>query len=102
MYPRSARGFWKPFACAVNMRPPLTPWTREALATRRFDEYGKHRVAASDAVWALARDNDWYRGGRGRREIPVAAVSFDGVGTQRGCVQPDGSVARLPSVNLVP
>jgi serine/threonine-protein kinase HipA len=37
---------------------------REALAARLVDEYGDPR-AASDAVWALARENAWYREGEG-------------------------------------
>jgi serine/threonine-protein kinase HipA len=35
---------------------------REALAARLIEEYGDAK-AASDAVWALARENDWYREG---------------------------------------
>ncbi len=38
--------------------------TREALAARLVEEY-KTAKAASDAVWALARENDWYREGEG-------------------------------------
>ena len=37
---------------------------REALAARLIEEYGSP-VAASDAVWALARENQWYREGEG-------------------------------------
>jgi len=37
---------------------------REALARRLIQEYGDPK-AASDAVWALARENDWYREGEG-------------------------------------
>jgi serine/threonine-protein kinase HipA len=37
---------------------------REALAARLVDEYGDPK-AASDAVWALARENAWYREGEG-------------------------------------
>ena len=36
--------------------------TREAIAARLVEEYGGAK-AASDAVWALARENDWYREG---------------------------------------
>ncbi len=36
--------------------------TRETIAARLVEEYGGPR-AASDAVWALARENDWYREG---------------------------------------
>lgn len=35
---------------------------REAVAVRLIAEYGNPRVAA-DAVWALARENEWYREG---------------------------------------
>ncbi len=37
---------------------------REALAARLMEEYGDPK-AASDAVWALARENEWYREGEG-------------------------------------
>jgi serine/threonine-protein kinase HipA len=38
--------------------------TREAIARRLIEEYGDSK-AASDAVWALARENQWYREGEG-------------------------------------
>ena len=38
--------------------------TREAIAARLIQEYGSAKEAA-DAVWALARENDWYREGEG-------------------------------------
>jgi serine/threonine-protein kinase HipA len=37
---------------------------REAIAARLIEEYGSP-MAASDAVWALARENQWYREGEG-------------------------------------
>ncbi|HSV61378.1 MAG TPA: HipA domain-containing protein [Variovorax sp.] len=37
---------------------------REAIAARLVEEYGDPK-AASDAVWALARENEWYREGEG-------------------------------------
>jgi serine/threonine-protein kinase HipA len=37
---------------------------REAIAARLIEEYGDARGAA-DAVWALAKENDWYREGEG-------------------------------------
>ena len=37
---------------------------RESIAARLVEEYGDPK-AASDAVWALARENDWYREGEG-------------------------------------
>ena len=42
--------------------------TRESIATRLVEEYGSPR-AASDAVWALARENDWYREGEGAEKF---------------------------------
>ncbi len=36
--------------------------TRELIAQRLIDEYASPK-AASDAIWALARENDWYREG---------------------------------------
>ena len=38
--------------------------TRESVAARLVEEYGSPQ-AASDAVWALARENEWYREGEG-------------------------------------
>ena len=42
--------------------------TREAIAARLVEEYGGAK-AASDAVWALARENDWYREGEGAEKF---------------------------------
>lgn len=42
--------------------------TREAIVARLVEEYGGAK-AASDAVWALARENDWYREGEGAEKF---------------------------------
>ncbi len=42
--------------------------TREAIAARLVEEYGSPK-AASDAVWALARENEWYREGEGAEKF---------------------------------
>lgn len=42
--------------------------TRAAIAARLVEEYGSSK-AASDAVWALARENDWYREGEGAEKF---------------------------------
>jgi serine/threonine-protein kinase HipA len=42
--------------------------TREAIAARLVEEYGGAK-AASDAVWALARENEWYREGEGAEKF---------------------------------
>lgn len=51
---------------------------RDAIAERLIQEYGDPKAAA-DAVWALARENDWYREGEGAekyllRRAPHVAV----------------------------
>lgn len=52
--------------------------TRESIAARLVEEYGSAQTA-SDAVWALARENEWYREGESaerfllRRPISVSA-----------------------------
>jgi serine/threonine-protein kinase HipA len=55
---------------------------RDAIATRLIEEHGSARQAA-DAVWALARENEWYREGeraeryllRGASSMPVRNVA---------------------------
>jgi serine/threonine-protein kinase HipA len=41
---------------------------RDALASRLIEEYGDAK-GASDAVWALARENEWYREGEGAEKF---------------------------------
>lgn len=50
--------------------------TREAIAARLVEEYGGSK-AAGDAVWALARENDWYRGGEGAEKFLLRAPSME-------------------------
>ena len=49
---------------------------RDAIATRLVEEYGSPK-AASDAVWTLARENEWYKEGESAERFllktPVAA-----------------------------
>lgn len=49
--------------------------TREAIAARLAEEYGSAK-AASDAVWALARENDWYREGEGAEKYLLRGPSI--------------------------
>jgi len=49
--------------------------TREAIAVRLVEEYGGPK-AASDAVWALARENDWYREGEGAEKFLLRGPSI--------------------------
>jgi serine/threonine-protein kinase HipA len=48
--------------------------TREAIAARLVEEYGGGK-AASDAVWALARENNWYREGEGAEKFLLRGPS---------------------------
>lgn len=41
---------------------------RNAIAVRLSEEYGDPK-AASDAIWALARENDWYKEGEGAEKF---------------------------------
>ncbi len=49
--------------------------TREAIAARLTEEYGSPK-AASDAVWALARENEWYREGEGAEKFLLRGPSI--------------------------
>ncbi len=49
--------------------------TREAIAARLAEEYGGAKPA-SDAVWALARENDWYREGEGAEKFLLRRPSI--------------------------
>jgi serine/threonine-protein kinase HipA len=55
--------------------------TREAVAARLVEEYGSPK-AASDAVWALARENDWYREGEGAEKFLLRGPSIAAPGNQ--------------------
>jgi len=48
--------------------------TREAIAARLVEEYDGPK-AASDAVWALARENEWYREGEGAEKFLLRSPS---------------------------
>lgn len=48
---------------------------REAIAARLVEEYGGPK-AASDAVWALARENEWYREGEGAEKFLLRGPSI--------------------------
>lgn len=54
---------------------------REAIASRLLAEYGSARAAA-DAVWALARDNEWYREGELAERFLLRRPSLIPVGNQ--------------------
>lgn len=49
--------------------------TREGIAARLVEEYGDPK-GASDAVWALARENEWYREGAGAEKFLLRGPSI--------------------------
>jgi serine/threonine-protein kinase HipA len=48
---------------------------RESIAARLVEEYGDPK-AASDAVWALARENDWYKEGESAEKFLLRRPSL--------------------------
>ncbi len=60
--------FLEAFRMRSEHAASLDPGMREAIAARLIEEYGDPK-AASDAVWALARENEWYREGEGAEKF---------------------------------
>ncbi|HEX4080855.1 MAG TPA: type II toxin-antitoxin system HipA family toxin [Rhizomicrobium sp.] len=54
--------FLEAFRLRSEHAASIDPAMREALAQRLIEEYGSAKAAA-DALWSLARENDWYREG---------------------------------------
>ena len=60
--------FLEAFRLRSDHAASIDPGMREAIAARLIEEYGDPK-AASDAVWALARENEWYREGEGAEKF---------------------------------
>lgn len=60
--------FLEAFRLRSEHAASIDPGMREAIAARLIEEYGDPKVA-SDAVWALARENGWYREGEGAEKF---------------------------------
>lgn len=54
--------FLEAFRLRSEHAASIDPAMREALAQRLIEEYGSAKAAA-DALWSLARENDWHREG---------------------------------------
>jgi serine/threonine-protein kinase HipA len=54
--------FLEAFRLRSEHATSIDPAMREALAQRLIEEYGSAKAAA-DALWSLARENDWHREG---------------------------------------
>jgi serine/threonine-protein kinase HipA len=79
---------------------------REAIAKRLVQEYGDPKAAA-DAVWTLARENDWYREGEGAekfllRRAPAVAVRNEAAFELRGRRNGERSEPRATSQSHEP
>ena len=61
----------RPSVCAVSTRPRSTTTCGPAIAARLIEEYGSAQGAA-DAVWTLARENEWYREGEAAERSSAA------------------------------
>ncbi|MGK2899897.1 MAG: type II toxin-antitoxin system HipA family toxin [Burkholderiaceae bacterium] len=60
--------FLEAFRLRSDHAASIDPGMREAIMARLIEEYGDPK-AASDAVWALARENEWYREGEGAEKF---------------------------------
>lgn len=60
--------FLEAFRLRSDHAASIDPAMRDAIAARLIEEYGDPK-AASDAVWALARENEWYREGEGAEKF---------------------------------
>ncbi len=63
--------FLEAFRLRSEHASAVTSDMRTQMAARLVEEYGSPR-AATDAVWALARENVWYREGEGAERFLLA------------------------------
>lgn len=63
--------FLEAFRLRSEHASAVTIQMRTQMATRLVEEHGTPRAAA-DAVWALARENEWYREGEGAERFLLA------------------------------
>ena len=63
--------FLEAFRLRSEHASAITNELRAEMATRLVEEYGSPQAAA-DAIWALARENGWYREGEGAERYLVA------------------------------
>jgi serine/threonine-protein kinase HipA len=60
--------FLEAFRLRSDHAASIDPGMRDVIAARLIEEYGDPK-ASSDAVWALARENEWYREGEGAEKF---------------------------------
>lgn len=73
--------FLESFRLRSEHASAIDPELRAQLAERLLSEFGSARAAA-DALWALARENQWYREGEGAERYLLARQSGTEVATQ--------------------
>jgi serine/threonine-protein kinase HipA len=66
--------FLEAFRLRSEHASAVTPEMRAQMAARLVAEHGTPQAAA-DAVWALARENEWYREGEGAERLLLAQPS---------------------------
>ena len=66
--------FLEAFRMRSEHAASLDETMRDALRARLIEEYGEARAAA-DAVWALARENEWYREGEQAERLLLKRAS---------------------------
>ena len=63
------------------------------MAARLVKEHGSPEAAA-DAIWALARENDWYREGEGAERFLLLQPGAAKVPVNKGRPRSSGRLAR--------
>jgi serine/threonine-protein kinase HipA len=67
--------FLEAFRLRSEHASAIAPELRKQMAERLIEEHGSARAAA-DALWALARENQWYREGEGAERYLLQQSAF--------------------------
>jgi serine/threonine-protein kinase HipA len=78
--------FLEAFRLRSEHATAITEQMRAQMAARLIEEYGTAQAAA-DAVWALARENSWYREGEGAERYLLARPSADKIAGNKAALE---------------
>jgi serine/threonine-protein kinase HipA len=78
--------FLEAFRLRSEHATAITEPMRAQMAARLVEEYGAPRGAA-DAVWALARENGWYREGEGAERYLLARSAADKIAGNKAALE---------------
>lgn len=78
--------FLEAFRLRSEHATALTETMRAQMAARLVEEFGTPQAAA-DAIWALARENNWYREGEGAERYLLARPSADKIGGNKAALE---------------